>query len=40
MYMVSKSSIYDNSIVIENLVFITDYKSGIIDYKLGIITCI
>ena len=43
MYMARISTIYDNQIVTEYLVFIVfiiDYKSGIIDYKLGIITCI
>ena len=34
------STIYGNQIVTENLVFIMDYKSGIRDSKLGIITCI
>jgi hypothetical protein len=34
------SKIYGNQIIIENLVFIMDYKSGIRDSKLGIITCI
>jgi hypothetical protein len=34
------STLYGNQIVTENLIFIMDYKSGIRDSKLGIITCI
>ena len=34
------STIYGNQIVTKNIVFIMDYKSGIRDSKLGIITCI
>ena len=43
MYMARISTIYGNQIVTAYLVFIVfiiDYKSGIIDRKLGIITCI
>jgi len=34
------STLYGNQIITENLIFIMDYKSGIRDSKLGIITCI
>ena len=44
MYIMARiSTIYGNQIVTEYLVFIVfiiDYKSGIIDRKLRIITCI